>query len=74
MLDEPAGLLLIDRSTNLWLQIWNASWGRQGAIDLFWMRDLGTSAPDDQPQPLSQTTFVPDIKSSSTWPKPTTCR
>ncbi len=44
MLDEPAGLLLIDRSTNLWLQIMERIMeAGKGAIDLFWMgEDLGT--------------------------------
>ncbi|NLP09722.1 hypothetical protein GX408_04905 [bacterium] len=44
MLDEPAGLLLIDRSTNLWLQIMERILeAGKGAIDLFWMgEDLGT--------------------------------
>jgi len=44
MLDDPAGLLLIERSTNLWLQIMERTLAAgKGLIDLFWMgEDLGT--------------------------------
>jgi uroporphyrinogen decarboxylase len=44
MVDDAAGLLLIERSTTLWLQIMERILeAGKGAIDLFWMgEDLGT--------------------------------
>jgi uroporphyrinogen decarboxylase len=44
MVDEPAGLLLIERNTALWLQIMERILeAGKGCIDLFWMgEDLGT--------------------------------
>ncbi len=44
MLDDPAGLLLIDRSTRLWLEIMERTLAAgNGLIDLLWLgEDLGT--------------------------------